>query len=156
MTVKFSSTGQLRSVSVTGCAVECEVLAQIRIAMQRLFRVTSFYRKCGTLNLVAAAQEPISQQISHQLDLPHSCPSWLGRGWASPSAAHVLGLAHLLADVCPIRHAQAMNWACHCWSMPKHMIGQGQSGMPKQEHGQALARGQCLGLPKQCPRIISA
>ena len=65
------------------------------------------------------------------LTLPHSCPSWLSRGWASPSAAQVL------AGACPIAHAEAIDWACHSWSMSKHMIGQAQSGMPKQKRGQA-------------------
>ena len=82
------------------------------------------------------------------LCLPHSCPSWFGRGWASPSAAQVLGLSHLLAWACPIGHAQAIDWACHSWRMPKkHTMG-----VPKQEDGQAQVRAQYLGLPKQCPR----
>ena len=52
--------------------------------------------------------------LGHDLGLPHYCPSWLGRGWAGPSIANVLGLTHLLAWASPIgmpmqlsRHAQA-------------------------------------------------
>ena len=51
------------------------------------------------------------------LGLPHLCPSWLGIGWAGPSAAQVLGLAHLLAGACPID-----------WNMPKQLIGLATAG----------------------------
>ena len=64
--------------------------------------------------------------IPHELDLgwtwaglilPHSCPSWLRRGWASPTEAQVLAGAYLVG------HAQAFDWACRSCGMSKHMIG---------------------------------
>ena len=79
--------------------------------------------------------------LGHDLGLPHCCPSWLGRGWASPSIAHVLGLAHLPAWASPIGHAHAAAWACPsrriitCACTDKKTVSVGGA----LEHGQAQA-----------------
>ena len=79
--------------------------------------------------------------LGHDLGLPHCCPSWLGRGWASPSIAHVLGLAHLPAWASPIGHAHAAAWACPsrriitCACIDKKAVSVGGA----LEHGQAQA-----------------
>ena len=81
------------------------------------------------------------------------CMGWTRHAWACHTTAqagrtelgpnyvlpNVLGPAHRFVLACPNGHAQAINWACHSWIMPKRRMGQAQLFMPMQLHGHAQA-----------------
>ena len=118
----FDLEGQFPG-QVTGC----RILSRNYVSMCTKMVQSNSQPPCAaytamTLDLAFDLQGPMPVNILHgldsnctwtDLDLPHYCPVptpvWLGRRWAGPSTAHIRGLAHLPACLCPIWHAQEIN-----------------------------------------------